>query len=160
MMKWIRRKIDRMIDDMMEKKCQDMITETVNDTLPWFKDDVMNDVVSILDYQDLAYNIDVDEIAYNICASDVADHMCSSTVADYIEVDPADVPMEYDELALHVVGELDLEEIARHADVDATIFSHIHMLQTKIDALIAVVNDSAMHTLDLMRYNKALEGEE
>ena len=160
MMKWIKRKIGKMIDDMMEEKCQDMITESVNDTLPWFKDDVMTEVASNLDYQDLAYHVDVDDIAYNICASDVADHMCSSTVAEYIEVDPADVPMEYDELALHVIGELDLEEIARLADVDATIFSHIHMLQTKIDALIAVVSESAQHTLDLMTFNKGLEGEE
>lgn len=160
MMKWIRRKIDRMIDDMMEKKCQDMITESVDDTMENFKRGAMDDIVSNLDYQDLAYNIDVDDIAYNICASDVADHMCSSTVAEYIEVDPADVPMEYDELTLHVVGELDLEEIARLADVDATIFSHIHMLETKIDALIAVVSESAQNTLDLMTFNKGLEGEE
>ena len=160
MMKWIKRKIGRMIDDMMEKKCQDMITESVDDTMEDFKDGVVNDIVSNLDYQDLAYHVDVDDIAYNICASDVADHMCSGTVADYIEVDPADVPMEYDELALHVIGELDLEEIARLADVDATIFSHIHMLQTKIDALIAVVSESAQHTLDLMTFNKGLEGEE
>ena len=160
MMKWIRRKIGKMIDDMMEKKCQDMITESVDDTMTYMKKDVLDDLVSNLDYHDLAYNIDTDDIAYHICESDVADHMCSSSVADYIEVDPADVPMEYDELALHVIGELDLEEIARLADVDATIFSHIHMLETKIDALIAVVSESAQHTLDLMTYNKALEGEE
>ena len=63
MMKWIKKKIDKMIDDMMEKKCQDMITETVNDTLPWFKDDAVNDVVSNLDYQDLAYKINNEDIA-------------------------------------------------------------------------------------------------
>ena len=106
---------------------------------------------------EILYEIDMSDIAYELDQQGIAETVAGNFDLDY---DSIAEHIDIDEVATQMVDHLDLEEIARHADVDKTIFSHIHMLQTRLDALIAVVNDSAMHTLDLMRYNTSLEGEE
>ena len=108
----------------------------------------------------MASYIDACDVADHIDTEDVARYFGEEDIAEHISVDVEDIEIDYEELAAHAVDNIDLEEVARHADVDKTIFSRIHMLQTKLDALIEVVNGSAMHTLDLMTFNKALQGEE
>ena len=113
-----------------------------------------------MDESDVAQYIEVDTSELEIDYDEFASYIDAQEIAKYIEVDAGDIEVDYDELARHAVDHIDLEEFAHHADVDRTIFSHIHMLQTRIDALIEVVRGSAQNTIDLMTFNKALEGEE
>jgi len=135
-----------------------------NITIPDAEDVAQNididEIVGNLDYENISGNISTWDIVNELDISEVAYELDAENIAGYLDIDTADIEVDYDELAAYVVEELDLDDIAQRADVDKTIFSHIHMLETKVDALIEVVRDSAMNTLDLMTFNKALEGEE
>ena len=163
-MKYIRNKVRKMVRAIMEEdETQTHICDLVeaNLVLPDAEDvaEAMGvyDVAQEVDISNLAYEIDISDIAYELDQHDIAEKVGENFDMDYAELTQY---IDTGEIASEVVDHLDLEEIARHADVDKTIFTHIHMLQTKLDALVEVVRDSAMNTLDLMTFNKGLEGEE
>lgn len=163
-MKYITNKVRKIVRAIMEEDETRMhICELVeaNLELPDAEDVAAHihacDIAEEFSPSEILYAIDMSDIAYELDQQGIAETVAENFNLDY---DSIAEHIDIDEVATLMVDCLDLEEIARHADVDKTIFSHIHMLQTKIDALIAVVNDSAMHTLDLMRYNTSLEGEE
>mgnify|MGYP003628399191 CR=1 FL=1 len=186
-MKWMKNKMHKMMIEMFDEN-RDALIEEIEQIakVPDVSDIVDNidmgelieQVVHEIDVSDVADDLSISDIAHEIdvCAiaeyieidvndievdyDDLASCIDTTEVAQCIELDYGDIEVDYTELAYHVAQDLDLEEIARHADVDSTIFTHIHMLQTRLEALIAVVNDSAMNTIDLMTFNKALEGEE
>jgi hypothetical protein len=173
--KWIRKIARQVLDEERDSMMEEVLKEIeIPDA---------SEIAQEIDLQDLGDMFDASEIAYSMDASDVAQYMSAGDVAEYIDVDASDVEVDYDDLAscidtdnididvsdievdygelsAHVAEDLDLEEIARHADVDKVIFSHMHILQRRIEALIAIVSESAQNTLDLMVFNKALEGEE
>ena len=163
-MKYIRNKVRKIVRAIIEEdETQSHICDLVeaNLVVPDAEDvaEAMGvyDVAQEVDISSLAYEIDVSDIVYELDQQDIAEKVTQNFDLDYSEIVQH---MDTDEVASQAVDYLDLEEIARHADVDKTIFTHIHMLQTRIDALIEVVRQSAMDTLDLMTFNKALEGEE
>jgi hypothetical protein len=122
----------------------------------------MANIAAEIDMSDLAYycEVDADDVAERLDVSEVAEYMSHSAIAEYIEIDSSEIEIDYEEVSLHIVDHLDIEEVARHADVDRTIFTHIHLLQTQLNALIEVVRGSAMSTIDSMTFNRALDGDE
>mgnify|MGYP003678408234 CR=1 FL=1 len=163
-MKYIRNKVRKIVRAIMEEdETQSHICDLVeaNLDLPDAEDvaEAMSvyDVAQEVDISTLAYEIDVSDIVYELDQQDIAEKVAQNFEMDYCQIVEH---MDTDEVASQAADYLDLEAIARHADVDKTIFTHIHMLQTKLDALVEVVRGSAMNTLDLMTFNKALEGEE
>lgn len=163
-MKYIRNKVRKIVRAIMEEdETQSHICDLVEANLD-LPDAVgvaeamsVYDVAQEVDIGNLAYEIDVSDIVYELDQQDIAEKVGENFDMDYAELSQH---IDTQEVASDMVDHLDLEAIARHADVDKTIFTHIHMLQTKLDALVEVVRDSAMNTLDLMTFNKALEGEE
>ena len=163
--KWIKNKMRKMMSELLDEEHDRLVLEVEgNITIPDAEDVAQN-----IDIDDIVYNLDYENITDNICTwdivneidiSEVASELDVEDIANYLDIDSNDIEVDYDELAAYVVEELDLDDIAHRADVDKTIFTHIHMLQTKVDALIAVVSESAQNTLDLMLFNKGLEGEE
>ena len=159
MMKYIRNKIEKMVRAIMEEDdTQSYICDLVLANLDPIPD--AEEIAGELSVYDVAQEVDHSSVAYELDISEVASELDAEDIAGYLDIDTTNIEVDYDELTAHVVEELDLDDIAQRADVDNTIFTHMHMLQTKIDALIEVVRGSAMNTLDLMTFNKALEGED
>ena len=168
--KWIRKIARQVLDEERDSMVEEVLKEIeIPDASEIAQEIDTSEVAEYVDTSDVAYAMDESEVAHYISVDtsdievdydDLASCIDITSVAEEIQIDTSDIEVDYIELAAHVAEDLDLEEIARHADVDKTIFSHIHMLQTRIDALIAVVKESAQHTQDLMVFNKALEGEE
>ena len=163
-MKYIRNKVRKIVRAIIEEdETQTHICDLVeaNLDLPDAEDVAAHihacDIAEEIDISDIVYEIDMSDIVYELDQQDIAERVTQNFDLDYSEIVQH---MDTDEVACQMVDYLDLEEIARHADVDKTIFTHIHLLQTKLDALVEVVRGSAMNTLDLMTFNKALEGEE
>ena len=163
-MKYIRNKVRKMVRAIIEEdETQSHICDLVeaNIEVPDAEDVAdyvcVSSVAEEIDISSIAYEIDVSDIVYELDQQDIAERVAQNFEMDYCQIIEH---MDMDEAACQMVDYLDLEEIARHADVDKTIFTHIHLLQTKLDALVEVVRGSAMNTLDLMTFNKALEGEE
>ena len=159
MMKYIRNKIEKMVRAIMEEDdTQSYICDLVLANLDPIPD--AEEIADELSVYDVAQEVDHSSIAHELDLDEIVSELDYDEIADKVVIDVGNIEVDYDELAAGVVDHLDLEEIARHADVDKTTFSHIHLLDTKIDALIEVVRGSAMNTLDLMTFNKALEGED
>lgn len=163
-MKYIRNKVRKMVRAIIEEdETRSHICDLVeaNIEVPDAQDVAdyvcVSSVAEEIDTGSIAYEINVSDIVYELDQQDIAESVAQNFDLDYSEIVQH---MDTDEVACQMVDYLDLEEVARHADVDKTIFTHIHLLQTKLDALIEVVRGSAMNTLDLMTFNKALEGEE
>lgn len=163
-MKYIRNKMRKIVRAIIEEdETQTHICDLVeaNLVLPDAEDvaDAMGvyDVAQEIDVSSIAYEISLNDLMYEFDTTDIAEKVGENFDMDYAELSQH---IDTDEIASNMVDHLDLEEIARHADVDKTIFTHIHLLQTKLDALVEVVRGSAINTLDLMTFNKALEGEE
>ncbi len=163
-MKYIRNKVRKIVRAIMEEdETQTHICDLVeaNLDLPDAEEvaEAMGvyDVAQEVDISNLAYEISLSDLMYEFDTNDIAEKVGENFDMDYAELSQH---IDTDEVASDMVDHLDLEAIARHADVDKTIFTHIHILETKIDALIEVVRGSAMNTIDLMTFNKALEGEE
>ena len=163
-MKYIRNKVRKIVRAIIEEdETRTHICDLVeaNLDLPDAEDVAgyicTQSVAEEIDISDIVYEIDMSDIVYELDQQDIAERVTQNFDLDYSEIVQH---MDTDEVACQMVDYLDLEEIARHADVDKTIFTHIHLLQTKLDALVEVVRGSAMNTLDLMTFNKALEGEE
>jgi len=164
-MKYIRNKIEKTVRAIMEEDdTQSYICDLVSANLGPIPD--AQEIAEELSAYDVAQEVDISSLAYEIDMSDIVDYFDTEEIAERVgenfDMDYAELSQHIDtgEIASEVVDHLDLEAIAKHADVDKTIFTHIHMLETKIDALIEVVRQSAMDTLDLMTFNKGLEGEE
>jgi len=169
--KWITKIVDKRMNErlaIVEDDIATRLTEVVKEEMPSAYDvacDIdMNDIVSEFDAYDIAQNIDIWDVAHNIEYGDLAYEIDMEDVAGYLSVD-------HDELATYV----DTEEVANHLDItkiqsmtDAQIVAHIEdlvahhikVLQDRVDALQQVIHDSAFHTLDLMQYNKKLNGEQ
>lgn len=163
-MKYIRNKVRKIVRAIIEEdETQTHICDLVeaNLDLPDAEDvaDAMGvyDVAQEIDVSSIAYEISLNDLMYEFDTTDIAEKVGENFDMDYAELSQH---IDTGEIASEVVDHLDLEAIAEHADVDKTIFTHIHMLQTRLDALIEVVRGSATNTLDLMTFNKALEGEE
>jgi len=163
-MKYIRNKVRKMVRAIIEEdETQSHICDLVeaNIEVPDAQDVAdyvcVSSVAEEIDISSIAYEIEVSDIVYELDREGIAEQVTQNFELDYYQIVQH---MDIDEAACQMVDYLDLEQVARHADVDRTIFTHIHLLQTKLDALVEVVRGSAMNTLDLMTFNKALEGEE
>lgn len=169
--KWITKIVDKRMNERLAIVEDDMatrLTEVVEGEIPSAYDVAcdmeITDIVRELDVYDIAQSIDMWDLVHNIEYDVLAREIDVGDIADYVSVD-------YEELATC----FDAEEVASHLDItkiqsmtDEQITSHIEdlvtyhikALQDRVDALQQVIHDSAFHTLDLMRYNKELNGEQ
>ena len=169
--RWITKIVDKRMNErlaIVEDDIATRLTEVVKDEMPTAYDVASDmdtgDIASHFDAYDVAQNIDIWDLAHNIEYDDLAREVDMEDIAGYIIVD-------HDELATYidtesVANHLDITKIQSMTDVQITahiedlVAHHIKVLQDRVEALQQVIHDSAFHTLDLMQYNKKLNGEQ
>lgn len=169
--KWITKIVDKRMNErlaIVEDDIATRLTEVVKEEMPSAYDvacDIdMNDIVSNFDAYDIAQNIDMWDLAHNIEYDDLACEIDMADVAGYLNIDYGEVGLNIDNVA--VADNLDITRLQSLTDaqiiahIEDLVAHHIKVLQDRVDALQQVIHDSAFHTLDLMQYNKKLNGEQ
>lgn len=169
--KWITKIVDKRMNErlaIVEDDIATRLTEVVKDEMPSAYDIAcdmdMNDIVSEFDAYDIAQNIDMWDLAHNIEYDDLACEIDMEEVAGYLNIDYGEVGLNIDNVA--VADNLDITRLQSLTDaqiiahIEDLVAHHIKVLQDRVEALQQVIHDSAFHTLDLMQYNKKLNGEQ
>tara|TARA_R100000234_G_scaffold111127_1_gene83951 strand:- start:1510 stop:2004 length:495 start_codon:yes stop_codon:yes gene_type:complete len=159
--KWIKKIVMNVIEEQRENLIDDTI-QAADSMIP-----SASDVASEIDMYELVDKLDACDIAYYVETYSVAEEMDKEDIASYIDVDYEylEKQIDYDEVGGNldysvITDELDKEELKAWVLESIPDTNNLVKVNKRIDALIELVRGSAQHTLDLMVFNKQLEGTE